>query len=151
MCLSLFLCALPALIRASHFTHMEQSHVWHSSAWSVTDPECSVLCCILILSLCCLFCDLHFICILGWVAVTFGEGKTCRFQAWTPGGRGVYLRRPALLPFAVNFCGPKVRRSPAYRKGKGIFWRQIWRFVPNGMKWKFPHVDTLVLRGACPR
>lgn len=61
----------------------------------------------------------------GWVAVTFGEGETCRFKAWTPGGRGVYLRSPALLPFAVTMCGPKVRRSPAYRKGKGMFWKHV--------------------------
>jgi hypothetical protein len=63
--------------------------------------------------------------VLGWIAVTFGEGETCRFQAWTPGGRGVYLRSPALLPFAVAMCGPKVRHSPAYRKGKGMLFKHV--------------------------
>jgi len=67
----------------------------------------------------------NFYCVLGWVAVTFGEGKTCRFQAWTPDGRGVYHRCPALLPFAVTLCGPKVRQRPAHKKGKGMFMKQI--------------------------
>ena len=63
--------------------------------------------------------------VLGWIAVTFGEGKTCRFKAWTPGGRGVYLRCPALLPYAVTLCGPKIRRSLAHSKGKGMFWKDV--------------------------
>ncbi|XP_069697754.1 nitric oxide-associated protein 1 [Periplaneta americana] len=57
----------------------------------------------------------------GWIAITAGKDKRCRFQAWTPGGVGVHLRCPPLLPFAVNLCGSKVRRSPAYRKGKGVY------------------------------
>lgn len=61
----------------------------------------------------------------GWIAVTFGEGNTCKFKAWTPGGRGVYLRCPALLPFAVTLCGPKIRRSLAHSKGKGMFWKVV--------------------------
>ncbi|XP_063217346.1 nitric oxide-associated protein 1 [Bacillus rossius redtenbacheri] len=51
----------------------------------------------------------------GWVAVTPGPQKACTMRAWTPAGRGIYLRRPPLLRFAVNLRGPKQRASPAYR------------------------------------
>nr|CAD7426674.1 unnamed protein product [Timema monikensis] len=38
----------------------------------------------------------------GWIAITSGPNVTCQLRAWTPDGRGVYLRQPALLRYAVN-------------------------------------------------
>ncbi|KAF4518498.1 hypothetical protein B566_EDAN009698 [Ephemera danica] len=52
----------------------------------------------------------------GWVAVTSAKDEVCNLQAHTPEARGIYVRRPALLPFAVNRRGPKVRHTPTYRK-----------------------------------
>ncbi|PSN49800.1 hypothetical protein C0J52_01392 [Blattella germanica] len=57
----------------------------------------------------------------GWIALTLRKGKQGTFRGWTPYARGVYLRKPSLLPFAVNLCGPKVRSSPAYCKGKAVY------------------------------
>ncbi|XP_070539945.1 nitric oxide-associated protein 1-like [Ptychodera flava] len=43
----------------------------------------------------------------GWAAVTMAKGKTVELRAYTPGGIGCVLRKPALLPFAVNLRGKK--------------------------------------------
>ena len=58
---------------------------------------------------------LHFHCPVGWVSVTIPEGKRCIFEVHTPGGRGVYLRQPPMLPFAVNLKGSPVSKTPAFR------------------------------------
>ncbi|XP_067013589.2 nitric oxide-associated protein 1 isoform X2 [Anabrus simplex] len=57
----------------------------------------------------------------GWVAITPGPEITCEFQAWTPHGRGVYLRQPPLLRYSVNLRGQRVRKSPAYRQGQAVY------------------------------
>ncbi|KAJ9597758.1 hypothetical protein L9F63_011366 [Diploptera punctata] len=57
----------------------------------------------------------------GWIAVTPYRGKKCILRGWTPNGKGVYLRKPAVLPYAVNLCGQKIRYSPAYDKGKQVY------------------------------
>jgi hypothetical protein len=33
----------------------------------------------------------------GWVMVTFREENTCRFMAYTPGGKGLWLREEPLM------------------------------------------------------
>ncbi|XP_023219733.1 nitric oxide-associated protein 1-like [Centruroides sculpturatus] len=50
----------------------------------------------------------------GWISVTLKEGRTCKLKAYTPGSRGCYLRKPSLLPFAVNMKGKKIKATPAY-------------------------------------
>lgn len=53
----------------------------------------------------------------GWIGVNLPKDLMGLFRAWTPEKRGIYVRRPALLPFGVNFRGPRVRHSLAYRLG----------------------------------
>ena len=37
-------------------------------------------------------------------------------RAWTPEGRGIYLRRPALLPHSTALRGARILKTPAYKK-----------------------------------
>lgn len=53
----------------------------------------------------------------GWVAVTLGRDEQAIIRAYTPEGRGLFLRKPALLPFACNLKGRKVPNSPMYETG----------------------------------
>lgn len=55
---------------------------------------------------------------IGWVSVTGKKGSKSKVAAWTPEGRGVHLRRPPVLPFAINLKGKRLRDSPAYVVGK---------------------------------
>ncbi|XP_044743956.1 nitric oxide-associated protein 1 [Chrysoperla carnea] len=54
----------------------------------------------------------------GWIAITPGPDVQCKLQAWTPEGRGIHVREPSLLPYAVNLRGKKIRGSPAYGSSK---------------------------------
>ena len=59
-------------------------------------------------------CDIVFGCV-GWATLALGRpGETCRVRAWTPAGRGLFLRDPPFLPFAVNLKGSRNRRSLSY-------------------------------------
>lgn len=55
---------------------------------------------------------------VAWVSVTAKLGSQCRVAAWTPGGRGVHKREPAVLPYAINLKGKRLRDTPAYMVGK---------------------------------
>ncbi|XP_043225455.1 nitric oxide-associated protein 1-like [Amphibalanus amphitrite] len=60
----------------------------------------------------------------GWVAVTpaedrsGGNHKELKFTAHTPGGAGVFVRSPPVLPYAVRLRGRRQRDSPAHRVGE---------------------------------
>lgn len=47
----------------------------------------------------------------GWVAITIGTGQTGTFLAYTPLGKGVYVRSPPLFPVAVNSRGKRVDKG----------------------------------------
>lgn len=51
---------------------------------------------------------------IGWVAVTPFENDVCDLQAWTPEGRGIYVRTPPVLKYAVNRRGPRIKFTPSY-------------------------------------
>lgn len=51
---------------------------------------------------------------VGWVAVTPFRNDTCDVQAWTPESRGIYIRTPPFLRFAVNNRGQRIKYTPAY-------------------------------------
>lgn len=50
----------------------------------------------------------------GWVSVTFGEDSDCILRAFTPEGRGIYLRNPSMLPYAVRLRGKKIIGTPCF-------------------------------------
>lgn len=47
----------------------------------------------------------------GWVAVTGGSNQSVTLHAHTPGGGGISLRTPALLPEAMNERGKHSGRN----------------------------------------
>ncbi|KAK5645480.1 hypothetical protein RI129_006780 [Pyrocoelia pectoralis] len=51
----------------------------------------------------------------GWISISCGSKVT--FQAWTPEGRGIYVRK-SMLPFAVGLRGKKIHHTPAYSSDK---------------------------------
>ncbi|RWS02462.1 50S ribosome-binding GTPase-like protein 1, partial [Dinothrombium tinctorium] len=54
----------------------------------------------------------------GWVSITLGRDLECVLKAYTPEGRGLYVRKPPLLPFAVNLRGKKIRGTPCFEAPK---------------------------------
>lgn len=50
----------------------------------------------------------------GWVSVTMGEAEECVLKAYTPAGKGIFVRQPSLLPFAVRMRGRRIVGTPCY-------------------------------------
>ena len=50
----------------------------------------------------------------GWVAITFGPDTKCVVKAFTPEGRGIFVRRPPLLPFAFQLRGKRIIGTPCF-------------------------------------
>lgn len=53
---------------------------------------------------------------IGWALINIGPDQDCIVRAYTPEGRGIFLRQPPLLPFAKNFekSGKKIRDTPLF-------------------------------------
>ncbi len=51
----------------------------------------------------------------GWVTCNTGVGRMAGVKAWTPGGRGLYLRDPPFLPFASQLKGKRIGGTPSYK------------------------------------
>ena len=51
---------------------------------------------------------------IGWMAVTTRVTLNYHVKAWTPGGKGIYLREMSFLPYAVNLKGRKIKGTPYY-------------------------------------
>ncbi|CAN7939244.1 unnamed protein product [Ixodes hexagonus] len=50
----------------------------------------------------------------GWISFTFNNGEEALVRAWTPEGRGIHRRVPAMLPGAVQLKGSRIRGTPTY-------------------------------------
>lgn len=50
----------------------------------------------------------------GWVSVTIGRDESCVLKASTPGGRGMFIRKPSLLPYAIQMKGRRIPGTPCY-------------------------------------
>lgn len=60
---------------------------------------------------------------LGWVSVTvlFGtEGDEVKIKAYTPGGKGLYMRCPAILPYTHTFKGSRIKNTRRYSRRKPL-------------------------------
>lgn len=51
----------------------------------------------------------------GWVSVTDNLDSECVLRAFTPAGRGIFLRDPPALPFAINLKGKKIVGTPFFQ------------------------------------
>lgn len=58
---------------------------------------------------------------IGWIAITPFENNSVSLRAWTPEGRGIYLRCPALLSKSVHLCGSRIQGTPLYSLGRKVF------------------------------
>ena len=47
----------------------------------------------------------------GWVAVTIGQDKAMQLKAYTPLGKGIFVRRPPIFPLAINDRGKRSRKG----------------------------------------
>ena len=47
----------------------------------------------------------------GWIAITAGVGDKIALTAHTPLGLGIFVRSPAILPYAVNDRGKRSKRG----------------------------------------
>ncbi|XP_072758076.1 nitric oxide-associated protein 1 [Anoplolepis gracilipes] len=57
----------------------------------------------------------------GWIAIAGVENKRLSLKAWTPQGRGLHLRTPALLRRSVALRGTRVSDAPTYRDGRQAY------------------------------
>merc|ERR1719188_611632 len=51
----------------------------------------------------------------GWISCVPRMHQICMVKAWTPGGKGIYVRDPPFLPFAHLLRGERIGGTPAYR------------------------------------
>lgn len=56
----------------------------------------------------------------GWVGVHARRGERLQFEVWTPQGRGIVQRTPALVPFGRQLSGPRVRGSLAHQNRRAF-------------------------------
>ena len=54
----------------------------------------------------------------GFATVTGGKNSNIKIRAYTPGGRGLVLRQPSFMPYAVNWRGKMKRNIYGYYRGK---------------------------------
>ena len=47
----------------------------------------------------------------GWVAVTIGQERAMQLRAYTPQGKGIFIRKPPLFPLAVNERGKRSQKG----------------------------------------
>ncbi|KAL6432864.1 hypothetical protein ACFW04_006311 [Cataglyphis niger] len=57
----------------------------------------------------------------GWIAIAGEENERISLKAWTPQGRGLHLRMPALLKKSVALRGTRVSDAPTYRDGYQVY------------------------------
>jgi len=58
--------------------------------------------------------SMYILYLIGWVSVTPFKDDICDVQAWTPESRGIYIRIPSLLRYAINQRGPRIKYTPTY-------------------------------------
>lgn len=57
--------------------------------------------------------------VIGWIAIAC-EGQLS-LKAWTPQGRGLHFRTPALLQRSVNLRGQRISDLPTYKSGRQVY------------------------------
>ena len=54
----------------------------------------------------------------GWVSCNPGIAQVFEVRAWTPGGKGIFMRDLAYLPRAVLLKGKKIKKTPTYENNR---------------------------------
>ena len=60
---------------------------------------------------CILMFSLYF---LGWISLLMRLHESVRLRVYTPGGYGIHLRQPSLLPNVLVFKGHRIKGKPEY-------------------------------------
>lgn len=71
----------------------------------------------------------------GWVAVTFGPDTQCVLRAFTPEGRGIFVRKPSLLPYAFKLRGKRILGTPCFENKLFTIDDLTAKAIPKGF-WK---------------
>lgn len=58
---------------------------------------------------------------VGWVAMTPKKNEMIGVRAWTPEGRGIYLRKPALLSKSITHRGARLKSRASYKYGRQVY------------------------------
>lgn len=56
----------------------------------------------------------------GWIGCNAAAGVELRFQIWTPQGKGIVQRTPALVPFGHRLSGPRLRGSLSHKNKRAF-------------------------------
>lgn len=56
----------------------------------------------------------------GWIGINAAAGVAQRFQVWTPEGRGIVKRVPALVPFGHRLSGHRLRGSLSHQNRRAF-------------------------------
>jgi len=51
----------------------------------------------------------------GWVGLNIPKYKEAEFRIWTPQAKGIFIRKPSLIPYGDNLRGDRMRGTIAYR------------------------------------
>lgn len=43
------------------------------------------------------------------------QNEETEFKVWTPDAKGIFIRKPSLIPYGGNLKGDRIRGSLAYR------------------------------------
>ncbi|XP_063992110.1 nitric oxide-associated protein 1 [Diachasmimorpha longicaudata] len=57
----------------------------------------------------------------GWISISPNQEETVTLRAWTPEGRGIYQRTPALLSNSIALRGRRIKSSAAYQVGRQVY------------------------------
>ncbi|XP_024869274.1 nitric oxide-associated protein 1 [Temnothorax curvispinosus] len=57
----------------------------------------------------------------GWIAIAAEEAERVLLRAWSPQGRGLHLRTPALLRKSVALRGNRISDAPTYKSGRQAY------------------------------
>lgn len=79
----------------------------------------------------------------GWVSVTLGPDTKCVVRAFTPEGRGIFVRTPPLLPYAFRLRGKRILGTPCF-ENKLFTLDDLFRKAPDRTskhKSEFAHIS----------
>ncbi|CAD7011590.1 nitric oxide-associated protein 1 isoform X2 [Ceratitis capitata] len=60
----------------------------------------------------------------GWIGLRVPYASDCKFKAWTPHARGIYVRTPPLVPYVDRLVGKRIRNSFAYNLRQPFVFRK---------------------------
>ncbi|OTF69301.1 hypothetical protein BLA29_009380, partial [Euroglyphus maynei] len=83
----------------------------------------------------------------GWISVTGNVDSKCILKTFTPDGRGIYVRQPPILPYAIRLRGRRIPGTPCFEnKLFTIDDFQKHRFSDEKSNENSPATSTLIIK-----